>query len=192
MNGAIEHFPDAYKEILADTKKAGFDQLSDSQLGSLLATLSATKRNGMFLELGTGSGLSTSWLLQGMDNHSKLISVDEDNELVSIAKNHLDSDHRVQFIVSKGEEVILNTKPNSIDFIFADTWPGKYNHLEETLSLLKKGGIYIVDDMLPQENWPDGHEQKAKNLISYLEKRNDFGMTKINWSTGIIICTKNG
>ncbi|CAC9536201.1 hypothetical protein [uncultured Gammaproteobacteria bacterium] len=39
--------------------------------------------------------------------------------------------------------MILNTKPNSIDFIFTDTWPGKYNHLEDTLKLLKIGGMYV-------------------------------------------------
>ena len=45
--------------------------------------------------------------------------------------------------------------------------------------------------MSPQENWPHGHDQKVENLINYLEKRDDMFMTKINWSTGIIICTKN-
>jgi len=84
----------------------------------------------------------------------------------------------------------LKQKKKSIDFIFADTWPGKYNHLEETLELLKTGGIYLIDDMLPQENWPKGHSQKAEKLLTYLENREDVLLTKLCWSTGIVICTK--
>ena len=44
--------------------------------------------------------------------------------------------------------------------------------------------------MLPQDNWPEGHAEKAANLIKYLENRNDIILTKICWSTGIIVCTK--
>ena len=191
MQDTIEIYPDGLKEILEDTNSIGFNQLSDAKLGSLLSTLSATKPNGSFLELGTGSGLSTAWLLRGMDQKSTLITIDEDIRLVTIAKKYLSSDPRVKFSIGKAEDLILNTKPNSVDFIFADTWPGKYNHVEETLLLLKKGGLYIIDDMLPQDNWPDGHAEKAANLIQYLENRYDFILTKICWSTGIIACTKN-
>ncbi len=63
--------------------------------------------------------------------------------LYLFAKKHLGFNERVEFITGKGEELILNTKPNSIDFIFTDTWPGKYNHLEDTLKLLKIGGMYV-------------------------------------------------
>lgn len=48
MNDDVEYFPKAYKQILFDTEGTGFNQLSDSQLGSLLATLSATKPSGNF------------------------------------------------------------------------------------------------------------------------------------------------
>jgi len=43
---------------------------------------------------------------------------------------------------------------------------------------------------LPQSNWPDGHQQKATNLISYLEGREDLLLTKQVWATGIIVATK--
>ena len=158
--------------------------------GSLVATLAATKPKGSFLELGTGSGLSTAWLLEGMDASSTLTTVDNDEELVAIAQHYLGNDKRVTFTVGAGEELILKTPHHSIDLIFADTWPGKYNHLEETLSLLKVGGIYLIDDMREQENWPEGHSKKADQLIADLEKRGDFILTKMSWSTGIIICTK--
>lgn len=186
----VEIFPQAYKNILDATNNLDFNQVSDTMLGSLLSTLSATKPNANFLELGTGSGLSTAWMLQGMDAHSSLKTIDNNEKLVAIATQHLGTDQRVEFIIGEGEGLILSIEPNSIDFIFADTWPGKYNHLDETLSLLKQGGIYLIDDMLPQKNWPEGHDIKAKNLVQHLENREDLLLTKMCWSTGIIICTK--
>lgn len=190
MKDNIEIYPKYFQEIMEATKNIGFEQLSDSQLGSLLSTLITSKPNSKILELGTGSGLSTVWILNGMDKESTLQTVDNDEQLVNIAKQYLSDDKRVEFFIENGEDLILRTKPNSVDFIFADTWPGKYNHLEETLNLLKNGGIYLIDDMLPQSNWPDGHNIKADNLVKYLENRDDFNCTKLNWSTGIIICTK--
>jgi len=44
--------------------------------------------------------------------------------------------------------------------------------------------------MTPQPNWPDGHEEKVRKLIEYLENREDFNLTKLNWSTGVIIATR--
>jgi hypothetical protein len=61
---------------------------------------------------------------------------------------------------------------------------------EETIALVKEGGFYVIDDMLPQPNWPEGHAERVEQFISALEKRNDLALTKMNWSTGIIIVTK--
>ena len=186
----VDVFPAGFKEIERATKELDFDQLSDPLLGTLLSTLAASKSKGKFLELGTGSGFSTSFLLKGMDKESSLVSIDNNPALVVIAEKYLGADKRVKFIIGNGEDLILETKNESIDFIFADTWPGKYNHLDETLDLLKIGGIYLIDDMLPQDNWPEGHCIKANNLVNYLEQRKDLLITKMRWSTGIIICTK--
>jgi len=56
--------------------------------------------------------------------------------------------------------------------------------------MLKPGGLYILDDMLPQSNWPNGHQEKALKLIADLEKRTDITLTKLCWATGIIIASK--
>lgn len=190
MDDTITDFPAGFRKIEEATKVIDFDQVSDSLLGSLLSTLAASKPCGNFLELGTGSGLSTSWILQGMDNGSKLKTIDSNGDLVAIAKRYLGADSRVEFSTGSGEALILSLEPRSMDFIFADTWPGKYNHIEETLLLLKQGGIYLIDDMLPQDNWPEGHNEKVNNLIRYLENREDIILTRLCWSTGIMICTK--
>jgi predicted O-methyltransferase YrrM len=68
--------------------------------------------------------------------------------------------------------------------------PGKYELFEEAIQLLKPGGMYVIDDMLPQPNWPAGHAEKADAFIHMLELKEDLVFTKLKWSTGIIIAVK--
>ena len=71
------------------------------------------------------------------------------------------SDPRVTFHVMDGADFISNAPQDRFDLIYADAWPGKFTHLDETLSLLRVGGIYFIDDLLPQPNWPEGHAREG-------------------------------
>ena len=191
MNQAINHpLPKAYTEIDLATKASGFTMASDIQTCSLLRTLAASKPAGKFLELGTGTGLSTAWILDGMDTASILVSIDNEAGFLAIAEDHLGQDSRLTLTLTDCGEWVEQHKNEKYDYIFADTWHGKYLMLEEVLQMLNKGGYYIIDDMLPQPNWPEGHDLKAIKLIEDLEKRPDLVLTKQVWATGIVIAVK--
>lgn len=183
-------FPKTYHDIEEATRISGFTMASDTLTCSLLRTLAASKPSGKFLELGTGTGLSTSWIVDGMNDDSSLISIDNDPVFLKIAEQFLGHDKRLNLILTDGGKWIEGNKQQKFDYIFADTWHGKYLLLDEVLMMLNKGGLYIVDDMLPQPNWPDGHQEKAINLINYLETREDLLLTKQVWATGIIVAVK--
>jgi predicted O-methyltransferase YrrM len=187
-----QNAPIILEKILSETQTLGFQMVSEPLTGSFLKTLVASKLAGCFLELGTGTGVSTAWILSGMDSKSQLISVENNSSLASIAQRYLGHDPRVTFHVEDAEILIERLKESrrQFDLIFADTWVGKYTHLEDTLDLLKPGGLYVIDDMLPQANWPDGHGAKAVSLIAILESRKDLTITKLNWASGIIIAAK--
>ena len=129
-------------------------------------------------------------MVDGMDHNSKLISVDNDPKLCNIVKSYFDHNQRVNIVCSDGKKFIKNYRGKKFDLIFSDTWPGKYSMIYETLLLLNHGGMYIVDDMIIQANWPEDHQGKVDDLIQYLENRDDLTLTKMNWSTGVIIATK--
>ena len=183
-------YPTAYNTINEATKLSGFTMASDVLTCSLLRTLASSKPAGQFLELGTGTGLSTSWILDGMDERSTLTSIDNDPKFLEIAQSALGNDKRLKLICTDGEEWVESNKNQKYDYIFADTWHGKYLLLDEVLAVLNKGGLYIIDDMLPQPNWPEGHHEKAINLVNVLELRNDLTLTKQVWASGIIVAVK--
>ncbi len=169
------------------TKELGFDMASRPETGALLRVLAASKPNGRFLEIGTGTGLGTAWLLEGMDKNSKLISIECDKNVQSVAKEAFINDDRLELIYDNGSEFLKNQIPNSYDMIFADAYPGKYEFLNETLNLLKPGGIYIVDDMLPQADWPEDHFPLAKGVLDNLKNLKNVVSVGLNWSSGLII-----
>ena len=186
------HPPKSLLAIEADTRKIEFKMASEPLVGSLLRTLAASKVKGRFLELGTGTGLSTAWLLDGMNSDSTLVTMDNDQTLLDVAHRHLGSDSRLRIVCEDGDEFVssLSAKGEKFDFIFADTWAGKYRFIEETLGLLNRHGLYVIDDMLTQQNWPEDHPPKVERLLALLEEREDFLITKIAWSCGVVICTK--
>jgi len=183
--------PKTLKDIVADTKNIGFDMCGEKDVGVLLRVLAASK-NGEFLELGTGTGLSTAWILDGMDDNSHLITVDNDEKLLGIAQKHLGHYKNVEFVCDDANAFLerLKKENKKFDFIFADTWAGKYEMLDETLDMLNTKAFYIIDDMLPQPNWPKGHDKKVEKLIDYLHSREDLEIVNLDWSSGVIVCVK--
>jgi predicted O-methyltransferase YrrM len=68
----------ALASIKKRTTEIQFSMASGTLVGAMLRVLVASKPNGRFLELGTGTGIATAWLLRGMDAGSTLVSVDND------------------------------------------------------------------------------------------------------------------
>ena len=163
---------------------------SDILVGSLLKTLIASKPSSHILELGTGIGLSLSWMIEGLDKDSKIISIDNDSTLITIVKSFFGDDPRIKLVCEDGSKWISNYQGVGFDLVFADAWPGKFSDLDQLLVHIKIGGFYVIDDINPQSNWPEGHQEKVEKLIHFLESKQDFSMTKIDWSTGVIIMTK--
>src|SRR5580704_17795570 len=93
-----QQYPGSYIDIDKATKISGFTMASDVMTCSLLRTLAASKPSGKFLELGTGTGLSTAWILDGMDEDSSLISIDNDPAFLGIAERFLGDDKRLHLI----------------------------------------------------------------------------------------------
>ena len=182
--------PEVLEAIAQDTKDLGFKMASDVQTGSLLRTLVASKPQGQFLELGTGTGMGTAWILSGMDQDSHLDSVESDAQVLQVAQRHLGEDSRVTFHLSDGATFLNQSRRSRYDLIYADTWPGKFTDLELALSLLSSGGFYVVDDLLPQPSWPEGHAPKVPVLVSALENSRGFWVTKLGWSTGLMLVVR--
>jgi predicted O-methyltransferase YrrM len=184
------HPPAALARILERTQELRFDMASEDRTGALLRTLAASKPAGRFLELGTGTGVATAWLLDGMDSASVLTSVDVNATFQEVARQALGHDLRLTLIIEDGVAFLKRQPAASFDFVFADALAGKYEGLNEALRVVKAGGFYVIDDMLPQSNWPDGHAAKVPVLLGDLAARADLQITPMAWASGLVIAVK--
>ncbi|QMU30189.1 O-methyltransferase [Adhaeribacter radiodurans] len=182
--------PPQYAEIKQQSEALQFNMFSDLRTGSLLRTLAAAKPQGNFLEIGTGTGLSLAWLAAGADLKSTILSIDNEATYQQVAINAFANDKRITFSCTDGNEWLKTYDGPLFDLIFADAWPGKFYALDETLALVKVGGFYIIDDLLPQPNWPAGHPEKVDILLTTLRQKQNFVFTTLDWSTGLMIFTK--
>jgi predicted O-methyltransferase YrrM len=176
--------------LLEQTAALKFTMASEPKTGALLRVLAVSKPASRFLELGTGTGVGTAWLLDGMDARSTLTTVDTDFKVQTVARQVLGSDPRLKFVLEDAIDFLRRQPPASYDLVFADALRGKFEGLEEALAVVKPGGFYVIDDLLPQTSWPEGHGEKIAPLIERIASRTDFQMVPMAWASGLLIAVK--
>jgi predicted O-methyltransferase YrrM len=184
--------PSALPTILERTEALAFSMPSEPRTGAMLRVLATSKPGGRLLELGTGTGLSTAWLLDGMDRDARLISVDVDPGPQAVAREILGGDARLEIVTLDAAAFLRSQQGNEpFDLIFADAMPGKYEHLDEALALLQPGGLYVIDDMLPQANWPANHAERVPRLVGDLAGRAGYRIVSLAWSSGLVLVARS-
>jgi predicted O-methyltransferase YrrM len=186
----MKRLPSKLTAIEEATRRLGFSMASDRRTGMLLRALAASKRGGSLLELGTGTGVSACWLLDGMDADARLVTVDNDATVLGIARGHLGDDPRIRILNEDGAEFLASVRVERFDLIFADAWPGKFTDLDRALALLAPGGLYVIDDLLPQPSWPEGHAPRVPELVAELESRAELAVVDLDWATGVVIAAR--
>ena len=100
--------PSKLPQIMQRSKQLGFAMACEERTGGLLRVLATSKSAGRFLEIGTGTGAGTAWILDGMDDKSTLITVDVSQEFQQVARDTLEGDHRLT-IVNEDAAAFLGT-----------------------------------------------------------------------------------
>ncbi|MEU9853568.1 class I SAM-dependent methyltransferase [Streptomyces sp. NPDC047974] len=190
MDDMPSRLPTALPALRSKARDAGFIMSSEDRTGGLLAALAAARPAGRILELGTGAGEGTAWLLSGMDPASHLTTVELDPAVQAIAQEELGADPRVTFVSGDGGTWLEGFDGAAFDLVFADTWPGKFTHLDRALDLVAPGGTYLIDDLLPQPGWPEGHEASVERLLAELDEREDFRCVRLAWASGVLMAVR--
>jgi len=107
-----------------------------------------------------------------------------------VAKELLGGDRRLTLLNEDAAVFMRNQPKHSFDLIFADAMPGKYEALDDALALVAPGGFYIIDDMLPQPNWPANHSEKVMILLYRLSANPQFHVAPLVWASGVAVLVR--
>ncbi|MGG4345115.1 O-methyltransferase [Paenibacillus lautus] len=143
-------------------KKAGFTKSCTDDFGRLLYTLAGQEKKNI-LEIGTGFGVSTAWIISAMSKDAKLVTVDIDQSKVKSAIEILGRKN-VEFLCGDWKDAL---KRGPFDLIFADVKDAKQDNAELLFESMSIGGLLILDDLTPEEYWPDDWKGKPDKIRNY-------------------------
>lgn len=137
--------------------------------GAALRLLAAAIDARAVVEIGTGTGVSGLWLLEGMHPEGVLTTVDTEIEHQRAAKRSFTeagiAGSRARVITGAGRDVLPRLTDGAYDLVFIDAEPADYAELlDEALRLLRYGGIVVFDDALHKDRVADPSARDAESV----------------------------
>ena len=158
-----------YNNTLGDVKRM---QVAISQCHFLYLIIKTSNIKDV-LEIGTFTGLSALSIALALPDDGKLTALDKDKETNKIAVNFFKKakqDNKIQTIVKPALDSLDELKNSKFDMVFIDADKMNYKeYYERSLSLLNKGGLIIVDNVL----W-HGEVADEDNLDKFTINIRDF------------------
>ena len=127
----------------------------------MLRLLCAAASARTVVELGTGAGVSSLWLLRGMRPDGVLTSVDSDGEHQRLARTSLTEagvgSGRARLITGRALEVLPRLSDGGYDLVFCDAARNENDdYLDAALRLLRPGGLVVFAGALGGGRVADG------------------------------------
>ena len=146
----------AEDDVLEDARRrseeVGVNPIS-AGAGAVLGFLAALLSAKAVVEIGTGTGVSGTWLLRGMRDDGVLTSVDSEAEHTRLARETFTQAgfpaQRARLITGRALDVLPRLADEAYDLVLCDGDKQEYlADLDEALRLLRPGGVVVFDNAL--------------------------------------------
>ena len=187
----------SYNNSLGDIKRM---QISISQCHflHLIVKISNAKK---ILEIGTFTGLSGLTMSLSLPSDGELVTLDKNIERNKIASNFFKKakqENKIKTFIGPALDSISNLKKNKkkFDIVFIDADKENYkNYYNQSLDLIKKNGLIIVDNVLWHGEVVDVNKQdKLTKIIrefnSYINSDKRTENLIIPVGDGLTVCRK--
>tara|TARA_Y100000768_G_scaffold240409_1_gene182102 strand:- start:202 stop:858 length:657 start_codon:yes stop_codon:yes gene_type:complete len=182
-------------ELENETLKLG--SVSQMQIakeqGQFLQIIAKISEANKCLEIGRFTGMSTLFLARGMSDSGKVVTIDNSDEFLPLAKKYWELDNmssKIESIIGDGVEVMQSMidRQQTYDLIFIDADKNNYtNYYELSLNLLVSNGIIIIDNMLWHGDVADEAKQDSQtntirdlNIKIQNDTRVDFSLLPLS------------
>jgi caffeoyl-CoA O-methyltransferase len=146
--------PDFFEALAQETIHRGtmHRMLCGPSVGRFLKWMVSLSQAQNILEIGTFTGYSTLWMLEGLTTiKGKITTCDVDKSSVAIGQKYANAHprgHQIEFVLGPALKTLASFK-DPLCFAFIDADKGNYTaYYEAILPLLKPGGIIVIDNCL--------------------------------------------
>ena len=150
-------------------KLGGVSQMQIAkEQGQFLEIIAKISKANKCLEIGRFTGMSTLFLARGLSESGKVVTIDNSDEFLPLAKKYWELDNmtsKIESIIGDGVEVMQSMidRLHIFDLIFIDADKNNYpNYYELSLNLLVSNGIIIIDNMLWHGDVADEAKQDSQ------------------------------
>ena len=168
--------------------------------GALLELLAAATSAARAVEVGTAIGVSTLHLARG---GAHVTSFEIDDERRRAAADYLQRaglSDRVDLRLQDATEGLRELEPAAFDLAFIDGPKDGYTgHLEQVITLLRPGGVLLVDNVLmsgstasgePTGPWSRQHVDAMRTFNAQLAAREDLRATFLPVGDGVALAVR--
>ena len=182
-------------ELVKETKALGNVaqmQIAPEQ-GQLLKIIITIAKAKKCLEIGRFTGLSTLCMAKGLPDDGKIITIDNSDEFLHLARKFWEKEnilHKIESVIGNGVEIMQSyiDRQFSFDLIFIDADKNNYLHYYElSLELLPSNGIIIIDNVLWGGSVADpsneDHQTKTIKLLNekiHNDQRVEFSLLPLS------------
>jgi predicted O-methyltransferase YrrM len=144
--------------------------------GAALRLVAAMVGARSVVEIGTGAGVGSIWLLRGMRPDGVLTTIDVEPEHHRAARETFTEagipTNRVRLISGRALEVLPRLTDGAYDVVFCDGDKNEYaGYLEQAMRLLRPGGVVVFDNALWHDRVADPTQRdEATTAIRELGK----------------------
>ena len=169
------------------------------QFMALIAQLMGARK---LLEIGVFTGYSALAVMQSLPEDARLVALDISETWTSVAKSYWQRAgvaHRIDLRIGPAIETLIQLldqgQAGSFDFVFIDADKAHYrDYYECALSLLRPGGIILIDNLLwggkvVDESVSDSDTQAIRNFNRFLagDVRVDYCLLPVADGVGLAL-----
>lgn len=165
--------------------------------GAMLRFTASSLNAKHVVEVGTGAGVSSLWLLRGMADDAILTSIDLEVDHQRAAREALDeadiAPGRYRLIAGRALEVLPRLTDEAYDLILVDSDVVEYGlYLEQALRLLRPGGVIAFNGVFLDGNIADAAKRDEttaalRELLQHIRESKRLAPVLVPSGSGLLL-----
>lgn len=161
------YLPSLVQEAMELADRLAFVSSCSLGVGHLLQVLASHVRGGVIGEIGTGCGVGAAWLTAALAPGVSFVTVELDMARAAAARTLFDAYPQVRVLQGDWHDILAH---GPFDLLFVDAGVAKASPngaiggvsaaAEAILEALRPGGLIVLDDLTPEDQWPEEWRDK--------------------------------